>query len=819
MGTSGVVFAALPEYRADPQARVHAFCHAVPGAWHAMGVMLSAAGSLAWLRGVVGGEFAELTAEAAEWEPGREGLTFLPYLTGERTPHADPDARGAFTGLEIRHDRGALVRAVLEGVACGLRDSLRPRAAGGAARPRRRGGGARSELWLKIVASVLEMPLERLAVEEGAAYGAALLGGVAGGLWARRARGRRGVRAHALARSSPVAEWIDAVPRAARSATARSTRLCRQSEEPAMTPPGSDPRWSATAEHRFTFGLWTVGNPGRDPFGGPTRAPLDPGRLACTSSPSSAPGASASTTTTSSRGASRAAERDRIVARFKAALDETGPGRRMATTNLFGHPAFKDGAFTSNDRGVRRAAIGKAMRSIDLGAELGAEVYVFWGGREGTEAGVAKDPRDALERYREAIDVLGDYVVDHGYDLRFALEPKPNEPRGDIFLPTVGHALHFIATLERPEMVGVNPEVAHETMAGPVVPPRASARRCGRASSSTSTSTRSGSAATTRTSASAPRTSRRRSCSCGCSSARATTGPRHFDAHAYRNEDAEGVWDFAARLHAHLPRAGRARRAHFDSLPEVQEALGGRVDARARAAPASTATRPTRSRPRPTSSTRSPSAATTTSARPAAGRRAARRALRLTSVPGLLFSWRAGRISRVLGGERGCIACRDGGRGWSCARRRTNRVSPGDGHHVARAERRHIDADGAVAAQRRSAGSRRRRSTGNNDWFTQAAPTVLNVTATDNVGVDEAAVLDGQRRHLGRHADHAGVLGHGRVADSEGNNTIRLPRARRRRATSPAASPRRRRSTRRRRPARRRSGSPARAAARSATSS
>ena len=141
-------------------------------------------------------------------------------------------------------------------------------------------------------------------------------------------------------------------------------------------------------------------------------------------------------------------------------------GVGMATTNLFSQPVFKDGAFTSNDRGVRRAAIGKAMRSIDLGAELNAEVYVFWGGREGTETGVAKDPRDALERYREAINVLCDYSVGQGYDLRFAMEPKPNEPRGDAFLPTVGHALHFISTLDRPDMVGVNPEVAHETMAG-----------------------------------------------------------------------------------------------------------------------------------------------------------------------------------------------------------------------------------------------------------------------------------------------------------------------------------------------------------------
>ena len=206
MGTSGVVFAALPEYRADPQARVHAFCHAVPGAWHQMGVMLSAAGSLAWLRNVVGGEYSELTAEAEKWGPGTEGLTFLPYLTGERTPHADPDARGAFTGLEIRHDRGALTRAVLEGVACGLRDSFD--LVGGGERGRVSGGGARSELWLKIVASVLEIPLERLAVEEGAAYGAALLGGVAGGLWSDVHEAVAAcVRTHSEVQ--PVAEWID----------------------------------------------------------------------------------------------------------------------------------------------------------------------------------------------------------------------------------------------------------------------------------------------------------------------------------------------------------------------------------------------------------------------------------------------------------------------------------------------------------------------------------------------------------------------------------------------------------------------------------
>jgi xylulokinase len=187
LGTSGVVFAALPAYAADREARVHAFCHAVPGGWHAMGVMLSAAGSLRWLRQLVAPDvgFDALTADAEAWEPGAEGLTFLPYLAGERTPHADPGARGSFTGLSLRHDRGALVRAVLEGVAYGLRDSLDLLRELGVAPERARvsGGGARSELWLRILASVLELPLERPVVEEGAAYGAALLGGVAGGVW------------------------------------------------------------------------------------------------------------------------------------------------------------------------------------------------------------------------------------------------------------------------------------------------------------------------------------------------------------------------------------------------------------------------------------------------------------------------------------------------------------------------------------------------------------------------------------------------------------------------------------------------------------
>jgi xylulokinase len=186
LGTSGVVFAVLPEYAADARARVHVFCHAVPSTWHAMGVMLSAAGSLAWLAGVVGAEYGALDEEALRWPPGTEGLLFAPYLAGERTPHADPDARGAFTGLSVRHDRGALARAVLEGVAFGLRDSLELlRALGVQAEVGRvSGGGARSELWLKIVASVLQLPLERTESEEGSAYGAALLAGVRAGMFA-----------------------------------------------------------------------------------------------------------------------------------------------------------------------------------------------------------------------------------------------------------------------------------------------------------------------------------------------------------------------------------------------------------------------------------------------------------------------------------------------------------------------------------------------------------------------------------------------------------------------------------------------------------
>jgi xylose isomerase len=322
--------------------------------------------------------------------------------------------------------------------------------------------------------------------------------------------------------------------------------------------------------HRFTFGLWTVGNPGRDPFGDPTRAPLDPVDSVRKLAELGAWGVSLHDNDLVPWGSS-AAEEERIVSRFESALQETGMGVGMATTNLFGHPAFKDGAFTSNDRGVRRAAIGKAMRAIDLGARLGAEVFVFWGGREGTEAGIAKDPRDALERYREAIDVLADYSVGQGYGMRFALEPKPNEPRGDIFLPTVGHALHFISTLARPDMVGVNPEVAHETMAGlSFVHGVGQALWAGKLFHIDLNAQRTGrydqdfrfGAEDLKEAFALVRLLTRAG----------YEGPLHFDAHAYRNEDAEGVWDFAAGCMRTFTTLAEAA-ARFDALPEVVEAM------------------------------------------------------------------------------------------------------------------------------------------------------------------------------------------------------------------------------------------------------
>lgn len=224
-------------------------------------------------------------------------------------------------------------------------------------------------------------------------------------------------------------------------------------------------RFTPTPEDKFTFGLWTVGWQGRDPFGDATRTAIDPVDSVRQLAELGAYGVTFHDDDLIPFG-STDTEREGIVKRFRQALDAAGLVVPMATTNLFTHPVFKDGAFTANDRDVRRYALRKTLRNIDLAVELGATTYVAWGGREGSESGAAKDIRVALDRMKEAFDLLGDYVTEQGYDLKFAIEPKPNEPRGDILLPTIGHALAFIERLERPELVGVNPETGHEQMAG-----------------------------------------------------------------------------------------------------------------------------------------------------------------------------------------------------------------------------------------------------------------------------------------------------------------------------------------------------------------
>lgn len=266
-----------------------------------------------------------------------------------------------------------------------------------------------------------------------------------------------------------------------------------------------------------------------------------------------------------------AAERDSIVQRFRGALADSDVVVSMATTNLFWHPVFKDGAFTSNDRAVRRLAIAKTMRGIDLAAELGAPIYVFWGGREGVEAFAAKEPADALDRYREAMNFLTGYVKDQGYGIRFALEPKPNEPRGDTFLPTVGHMLAFIESLDDAEMVGVNPETAHETMAGlsfyqgvaqalwhkKLFHIDLNGQKIGRYDQDL------------------------RFGSEGIKDAfflvrllenSGYSGPIHFDARPYRNEQGEGVWDFARGCMSTYE-ALAERAAEFDADAGVKEAM------------------------------------------------------------------------------------------------------------------------------------------------------------------------------------------------------------------------------------------------------
>jgi len=230
-----------------------------------------------------------------------------------------------------------------------------------------------------------------------------------------------------------------------------------------MTTAASD--YKPEPKHKFTFGLWTVGNPGRDPFGEPVRPTLSPVEIVHLLGDAGAYGVNFHDNDLVPIDAT-ASERDQIVSDFKKALKDTGLVVPMATTNLFSDPAFKDGAFTSNDAKIRNYALQKTMKAIDLGVELGAETYVFWGGREGTETDAGKNPLDAYKRMRGCFNFLCEYVRDQNYDLKFALEAKPNEPRGDIYMPTTGALLAFIHSLDYPDMVGLNPEVAHEHMAG-----------------------------------------------------------------------------------------------------------------------------------------------------------------------------------------------------------------------------------------------------------------------------------------------------------------------------------------------------------------
>ena len=323
-------------------------------------------------------------------------------------------------------------------------------------------------------------------------------------------------------------------------------------------------------EHQFTFGLWTVGNVGRDPFGDPVRPALSPTRIVRKLGDLGAYGVNLHDNDLVPRDAS-AAERDRIVREFKAALTDSGVKVPMATTNLFGDPVFRDGAFTSNDRQVRVYALQKTMRAIDLGIELGASTYVFWGGREGVETNAAKDPQESIKWFRDAINFLCEYVRDQRYDLRFALEPKPNEPRGDIFLPTVGHMLAFIYTLDHPDMVGLNPEVAHDTMpgldfshavaqaleAGKLFHIDLNAQKPGRFDQDL----RFGSEDT-----------KGAFFLVKLLEDAGWAGMRHFDSHAYRTEDEEGVWDFArGSMRTYL--ILKEKVARFNADPEIQALL------------------------------------------------------------------------------------------------------------------------------------------------------------------------------------------------------------------------------------------------------
>ncbi len=334
-------------------------------------------------------------------------------------------------------------------------------------------------------------------------------------------------------------------------------------------------------EHHFTFGLWTVGNPGRDPFGEPVRPSISPPSIVRKLAELGAYGVNLHDNDLVPSGASPA-ERDTIVREFKQVLADTGMKVPMATTNLFSDPAFRDGAFTSRDARVRAYALQKTLAAIDLAVELGATTYVCWGGREGVETNAAKDPRTALAWYRDAVNYLCEYVRSQRYDLRFALEAKPNEPRGDIFLPTTGHMLAFIYSLDHPEMVGVNPEVAHERMAGlDFSHAVAQALEAGKLFHIDLNGQQVGRFD--------------QDLRFGSDDPKGAfflvklledsqwPGMRHFDSHAYRTEDQAGVWDFAAgSMRTYLILKDKV--ARFNADPEIQQLLteadGGKASTR-----------------------------------------------------------------------------------------------------------------------------------------------------------------------------------------------------------------------------------------------
>jgi len=323
-------------------------------------------------------------------------------------------------------------------------------------------------------------------------------------------------------------------------------------------------------EHKFTFGLWTVGSRGADPFGAPVRPSRTPAELVYLLGEVGAYGVNFHDNDLIPIDATPA-EAETIKREFRQALADTGLVVPMATTNLFYDPVFKDGAFTSNDPRVRAYAIQKTLRAIDLGIEFGAKVYVFWGGREGAETDSAKSPVEALKRTREALNFFCEYVLDQGYDLKFALEAKPNEPRGDIYTPTTGHMLAFIETLDHPEMVGVNPEVAHEHMAGlNFLHGVAQAWEAGKLFHIDLNDQYPG--------------RYDQDLRFGSRDIKAAfylvkfledvgyAGSRHFDAHAYRTEDLEGVKDFARGcMRTYLILKEKA--ARFNADPEIQALL------------------------------------------------------------------------------------------------------------------------------------------------------------------------------------------------------------------------------------------------------